>query len=358
MIFSSPSHFEFTYLCEHPKPDLFAMSCQTGDFEKLIEIIKKYKEGSISFTQAEINNGLNNVITGGHDTILLQLHFLWHIKILDLETQRHLVDLALRIGYPNTASLLQQLGCRLTPEQMQSLSHLKEALSSPYPLPAPPAINAKHFEAHGGEDNAALYLKEYRLLVAYILYQLRRKPLNFRLLIEDLGHRRRHMAGLGKLIGREFFGIATDRYMYTYFNPTYETYGQRVREKYPHLPKTIFCMLNGSSVPLTQIHDTFWQHPNGTHREEILDKIASLCEQALSDTGGDLLHTFSSLIWWFSHAPPFLRGTPTLIYALLDAFCLYHQIPLLCKTPDLNCEALLYDNEEEFALYIYQRELK
>lgn len=335
--------------------ELFALSCQTGDVQTLIKIIKKYKEGAISFTQAEISSALNSVITGGNDTVLLQLHFLWRIDSMDEQAQRQLVDLALRVGYSNTVHLLEQLGCRLTQEQAQSLNCLKEALLYPPSLLAPPPINAHHYETHGGADNAMLYQKEYRLLVAYTLYQLRTNSCDFVRLIEDLGHRRRHMAVLGQLTGIEFFGIPTNQYMYTFFSSTYGIYGQRIVEKYSDLPKKVLGKLNESTVALTHIHDTFWQHPKGDHREEILSKVATLCQKALEEQGKQLLYTFGSIIWWLSHAPPFLRGTPTIIYALLDAFCLYHQISLICKTPDLNCEALLYDNEEEFALYVVQR---
>lgn len=338
--------------------DPFVSSCQKGEIEKLIGVVKQHKEGVISLTDIQIARGLYNVITGGYDAILLQLRFLWKMETLSAQEQQQFIALALRIGYPNTVRLLQQLGCTLTPVQEESLRQLQEGMRTPYPLPAPPAINSGHHEAHGGEDNFLLYQREYRLLTGYILYQLQKQPPDFCQLIEDLGHRRRHMAALGKLIGMEFFGTPTNQHMYTYFSPVYEVYGQRAVEKYPHLPKTIFGTWNGSSIPLTQIHEMFWLHPKGKHRAKTLNIIASLCHKALFEKGVSLLHTFGSLIWWMSHAPPFLRGTPTLIYALLDAFCLYHQMPLLSKTPDLNCEALLYDNEEEFALYMVHREMK
>ena len=335
--------------------EAFKVVCEQGDLERLLCVVKKHKEGAIPLTSEQIEIGLQDALTGGHDAILLCLHYVWSIDTMNVEKQERLIDLALRIGYPNTVRVLNEMGCSLTALQTQTLNALKTALRAPPLLQPPPAINAEQFQAHGGEDNILLYQREYRTLVAYILHHLQNPLCDFRCLLEDLGARRRHMASLGKLPGLEFFGIATHQHMYTYFSPVYETYGQRVHETYPHLPKVIEGVLNGRVVQLTQIHDTFWQHPKGENREEILNHIALLCHKARAG-GADLLHTFGSIIWWLSHAPPFLRGTPTLIYALLDAFCLHHHLPLLCKVPDLNCEALLYDNEEEFALYVLNRE--
>lgn len=330
------------------------MVCYQGDLERLIWVIKKNKDGLLPLTLEQIDNGLQDVIRGGYDAVLLPLHYLWSIDTMDEEKQKSLIDLALRFGYPNTVRALHELGCPISVEQMQQANALRASFDRSNCIPAPPPINSVHFNAHGGENNVVFFQKEYQQLVAYTLHCLKQEPCDFRRLIEDLGHRRRRMACLGRLLGSEFYGVPTNQPMYTYFSPTYELYGTRVHEKYSVLPKTITGMLNGRTLELTQIHDNCWLHPNGKDREEILKHVASLCQRALEDNNP--LLTFGSIIWWLSHAPPFLRGTPTLIYALLDAVCLYHQIPLLTKLPDLNCEALLYDNEEEFALYIIDRE--
>ena len=89
--------------------------------------------------------------------------------------------------------------------------------------------------------------------------------------------------------------------------------------------------------------------------------MESLCRTVHSNTYPEdrtrqLAYDLGKIIWWLSHAPPFLRGTPTIISMLMDGFWIYHKREPLVKSPDLNCEALLYNNEEEFAVYMFNRD--
>jgi hypothetical protein len=245
----------------------------------------------------------------------------------------------------------------LSQEQCLALEELKKALHVELDVEPPSPLNPVHHEAHGGDANYAAYLKEYRLSVAYALYHMQKENCDFRTLIENLGHRRRHMAQQCNFKIVELYGAATDQNMITIYDPTYAYHGQKIHEKYPELPIIVKTELNGKQVFLTQINDDGWIHPDGEHRSEILDKVDCLCRKVHKDHYSQenmraLASDLSKIVWWLSHAPPFLRGTPTVISILLDAFCLYHQCAPFVKSIDLNCEALTYDNEEEFTQYM------
>ena len=150
------------------------------------------------------------------------------------------------------------------------------------------------------------------------------------------------------------------QHMLTYYTPTYVNYGQKIHEKYDCLPFFVTSKLNEKKLYLTQINEGGWLHPDGDHRADILQEIASLCRKVHTtsyppEKTPELAADLGKIIWWMSHAPPFLRGTPTVIFILIDAFWIYHGRTPLSKSPDLNCEALTYDDSEAFAQYMSHR---
>jgi|SRR5579862_2441806 len=334
--------------------------CQTGNIEGLLWVIQQQKKNHAHFDSVRIVRAVENLVTGGFDSLLLQFRNIYDCALFDEEQKDKWIDLALEIGYPNTVRTLQRLHFPLSLQQQCKLDTLSVVLSQNLPITPPEPINEQHDIAHGGSNNRAIYHKEYKIGLLYVLHHLRNKQCDFLTLIENLGHRRRHMAGLGRLTGIDLYGIPTNQHTYTYYDPVYALYGKRIHEKYPDLPKSVIVKLHRKEMRLTEMTNERWVHPNGEHREELLNKIAELCylvhSKSYENRTRELAYDLGRIIWWCSHAPPFLRGTPTIINMLIDALCIYHHREPLVKSPDINCEALLYDNEEEFALYMFYRD--
>ena len=331
--------------------------CLTGDIKKVAWVIQKQREIGVSLACLDVTKALENLVISGLDHTLLQMPYFLDFFSIDERGCSHLIDVALEVGYPRTVDILHGWGFPLSDAQQKKWRQLREVLNEePQAIPPVP-INAHHHQAHGGEENFAFYAKEYRVSVSYALYYMRKLPCDFRALLENLGHRRRRMAIQGKLKAAKFYGVATDQLMITYYDPIYNLYGQRMREKYPLLPFHVVGKLNAKEILLTQCNADSWMHPDGEHREEILNHVVELCKKVQQteypqEKADTLAYDLGKIVWWMSHAPPFLRGTPTVMAILMDAFWIYHNHTPSPKTVDFNCEALLYDKEEEFALYM------
>lgn len=340
--------------------EILEIGSQAGNLSYIYWVHQRHKETNIPISAQDILNAWERLVSGGFDRVLIYMPHFNNILSLDELQQRRFVDLALEIGFPSTVMTLQRLGFTLSSEQQQALEELKEALSRTVNISPPIPINTHQDDTHGGRGNIKLYREEYQKAVAFALYRMQHKPCDFHRLIENLGHRRRHMAVLGKLSGVEMYGVATSYPIVTYFNPTYEKYGEKIREKYPQLPLLVTTHLNGREIYLTQINEDSWVHPDGDYREEILNTVNALCQKVQTgfypeEKTSELAYDLGKIIWWLSHAPPFLRGTPTIIAILMDALWIYHQRTPLIKSPDLNCEALTFNEEEDFARYLSQR---
>ena len=247
------------------------ISCQTGSIEGLLWVIQQQKKLNASFDSSLIVNAIEKIVTGGFDSLLLQLRYLYDIYSFDEAHKEKWIDLALAAGFPTTVRTLQQLPISLSPKQQSELNNLIEVLNQNPAISPPAPINTQHDEAHGGKANYVIYEKEYRKSVSYVLYHLRKEHCDFRTLIENLGHRRRHMAGRGKVCGLEMYGVPTAEHTYTYFDSIYASYGKRIQKKYSQLPITVIVHLNGTDIHLTEMTDVHWVHPNGDFRVERLD---------------------------------------------------------------------------------------
>lgn len=333
---------------------MLARSCHSGNLRDLFWVVKQSKENGIAFSAGELINGLEKVVSGGFDVLLLQFHHLCDFSHISEEQKRRLIEMAIEIGYPKTARTLHTLGFLLTGEQEMAVEELERAFKEDLMIFPPRPMNRKHSEAHGGEVNEDLFEREYRTGVAYIVHRLHKPDCDFRRLLENLGHRRRHMAGLGKIVaGIEYYGVPTCKPMYTYYAPIFIACQKMILDRYPLLPHTVEVELNGRKISLTRITDAHWIHPDGTYREEIMEYLSGLCSAMRSknysgEKARALARDLGTLVWWMSHAPPFLRGTPTVISMLVDAFCIFHHANSLKNKSDLNCQALVYDKADEF----------
>ena len=323
--------------------EILEFGSQTGNLKYIRWVFHNQQETQVPIPPIDILKAWERIVLGGFDRALVRMPNFSHILYIDERIQEHLVDLALEVGYPDTVAILQNLGFSISVEQQLALDELKQALDREVDVIPPLPLNELHHNAHGGDANREIYHKEYRTAVAFALYRMQNKPCDFKNLIEQLGHRRRHMAVLGKLDGIKLYGIPTDCPTFTRYNPGYTLYGQRIREKYPDVPFIVSAFLNGRKIFLTQINEDSWFHPDGEHREEILVKINALCQKVHAayypeEKTCALAYDLGKIIWWLSHAPPFLRGTPTIIAILMDAFWICHQRKPF-KSIDLNCEA-------------------
>ena len=340
--------------------EILDKGCTTGDLKYIHWVIEKQRETGLVLPVTDITESIEKLVRGGFDEILSCMSHVWKLSSLSEKQKNHLIDTALEIGYPSTVLLLEKLGCALSTEQRQHYVQLHTILIQEPLAIVPAPINFTHHQAHGGDENQQIYHHEYRVAVAYALYHIRQSDCDFLKLIENLGHRRQRMAALGKLSGLEYYGAPTNQQMITYFRSPYDAYGQKIHDKFPLLPLSVIAKLNGREIYLTQINEDNWLHPDGEHREETLKEITSLCKKVQAtyyppQKSCELAYDLGKIIWWMSHAPPFLRGTPTVLFILIDAFCIYHERTPFAKIPDLNCEALTYDSIDSFAQYMCNR---
>jgi len=340
--------------------EILDKGCSTGDLKYIHWVTEKQRETGLVLCVTDIIESIEKLVRGGFDELLSCISFFWTFSSLSEKQKNHLIDTAIEIGYPHTVLILEKLGCALSREQQQRYIQLSTFLIEEPLAIVPAPINFIHHQAHGGDENQQIYHHEYRIAVTYALYHMRQSDCDFLKLIENLGHRRQRMAALGKLNGLEYYGAPTNQQMITYFNSPYEAYGQKIHDKYPFLPFSVIAKLNGREIYLTQINEDNWLHPDGEHRVETLQEIAFLCKKVHTtyyppEKSCELAYDLGKIIWWMSHAPPFLRGTPTILFILIDAFCIYHGRTPFTKIPDLNCEALTYDNTESFAQYMANR---
>lgn len=352
----------FIYFSEHHErirtlKEILAKGCATGNLKYIHWVVDKQRQTGLILPITDIIECIEQLVYAGFDEMLSCISLVWNFSSLPQAVKNRLIEIAIEVGYPNTVVTLEKIGCRLSEDQRERYTQLKKILVEEPLAAVPVPVNPIHHEAHGGDDNQQTYHHEYRIAVSYVLYHMNNPHCDFLKLIENLGHRRQRMAAMGKLSGIEYYGAPTDQQMITYFSPSYDAYGEKIHQKYSLFPFSVTTLLNGRKIYLTQINEDSWLHPDGEHRAEILQEINALCQKVHAahyppGKSPAFLYELGKIIWWMSHAPPFLRGTPTILFILLDALCIYHNHTPLAKIPDLNCEALTYDSMESFATYM------
>jgi hypothetical protein len=340
--------------------DILEIASLTGNLDHILWVIERQRETNVPLPSVDIAKAWKRLVQAGLDYTLSHMLSLSHLFYMTPGFKKHLLDLSLQAGHADTVETLQKFGFVLSQNQQCDLDELREFLSKDWNVLPPAPINDMHHESHGGRDNQPIYREEFQKAVAFVLFRMQKKPCDFKNLIENLGHRRRQMAIRGKLKPLDMYGIPALSATFTPFEPIYALYGQKIQEKYPLLPFNISAFLNGRKIYLTQVNEDCWVHPDGECREEILEKVAADCQKVHNgsyppEKTRELAYDLGKIIWWLSHSPPFLRGTPTVIAALIDAFWIYHRRFPRFKTHDLNCEALTYDQEEEFAQYMHEK---
>lgn len=349
--------------------EILVESCNKGNLKRLEWVMAKQQE---SRSPLSLFEPLEEAIKGGFFPVVEALVRVIDPSQLKEEKKYALVNLSLEMGYPDIALFLGKCqfplssGQKREIQELQALYAREERKGERSPVSAPASINQRHSEIHGGDLNREIYEREFQQAVAYALRYMRNPECHFRTLIENLGHRRRRMAVLGNLRPLDHFGLPqtiTMRRMTTSFNQSsYMAYGDRIRKLYgERFPIQVFTYIRGERIPLTEITRHAWFHPIARHREIVLDEVHRLCKEICSTeypegAEDSLAFRIGNIYWLLSHAAPFVRGTPTIVAMLSDALWLYHGRTPLSKMPDLNCEALVYDQAEAFAQYLASRE--
>lgn len=343
-------------------------ACHKGNLRAIDWVLKKLEEHKIPISKMELDVAVRNAISGGFDYIIEKLAQKFDLRVLEPEKKDDFIKKCLDSGFPNLISMLSRaMDVHLTEEQVKEMDGLIEKLQSTkeefekeLEHAFPTVINAAHDKMHGGQSNEDVYRREYINATIYALNYIRTnaKNCNFERLISNLADRRRRMAVLGNLSPLDRFGIRETNYSVTPYGKSYASYGERIREKYKgRLPHQINYKLNGISLSLTTISDSKWEHPYGFTSDQLMPEIARMCKELISTSTADGKHVITEtakILSLFSHAAPFSRGTPTIIYMLIDALMLYQGYQMIDKKPDLNCEALMCD-EAEFVQYLLEK---
>lgn len=328
-------------------------SCKHFQRDSFLWAIDKLNEAQMPYDKINRFNLLKIIATYGWDEILN--HPIWEeMRFLNDKQKKELSDLALEKGHPEVAEIL--LG-----KKTKKTEDLARALGQGDAV-APGAINALHAQLHGGQDNEAIYQREYARGVAYAYHMMGKDDCNFYELINHLANHRRRMAALGNLVNQDNFGKKSKFPTFTPFEPAYAEFGELVREKYgPNLARQAKANIGGKVLELTIIKPDGWQIPPD-HVEPVLRETVRYCNLLRSGIGQELgagayleKRLLGGLIWTLAQAP-FSRGTPTIMYMLVDALCQHLGRPSFTKMkPDLNCMALVYDNRDEFIDWFVQQ---
>lgn len=327
--------------------ELLEEYCLLRQINAISGILKNAREKGLSLSPLK---PLENAIRRGFEDVISELCIEMDLSQLSEVEKKSLVAISVEMGYPELLPLLQKLGFPVAREhqlKMEELIVVQNILSPCISFPEP--INTSHDLLHGGDDNRSIAAREYKLMVGYAFNYIRTGG-SFRTLLDNLIHRRIHMAVLCKLILIEEYGTPTNRAMTTWYHPIYNAYGERIKEKY-RLPVKVEVSIQGKKIPLTVLTTRAWFHPDGTHREEVLQEVAHICESNFRTICGEdeFAGPLSRVIFLLSHQPPSLRGTPIVMRTLVDAICLSQLRDPIDPRRDLNCEALTFvDIEKEF----------
>lgn len=254
--------------------------------------------------------------------------------------------------FPRVQNILNYIQGSLVQREKQ-LAHL-----------GPPVPNSKQrAQCNGGDSNVALYALEYRKGVAFFWNLLLWKQVTssqavaFEKVLEMLGPRRQRMVVLGDLDldCRDYFGKPADRMMYTNYEDLGDNdFEERIGLRYGNLlPRHVtYTTHAGENIALTTISDTTWIHAGYKYRVQGMKEIAFLTKCVLDkryEQPLELAVDLHRIYWLFAHLAPFLRGTPTASGMFVDALWLIKGYMPPEKTFDENCEALIFDNWQEFS---------
>lgn len=175
-------------------------------------------------------------------------------------------------------------------------------------------------------------------------------------MVESLGDRRRSMAVQANFSLLDSHGFPNVRLaMFTLYGPDswFAPYGKRIKTKYEgRLPLQIVYRCADAALNLTRFEKEKWLHTSGVENRNLgLNEIALLTRHILKtkyNTPLDMAKDMYHMYWLFSHLAPFERGTPTISGIFVDALWLAKGFYPPQKEFDENCEALVYDNPQEF----------
>lgn len=314
--------------------------CHKGHLKGIKWVLKKAEDNRCLLA---LQKPLELAIYGGFGDIVSEL-----CPLMTGEKEASVAALCVQMGYPALLPILKKYGFPVSAgqeQQMEELVSTQNGLASRISFPQAP--NAISHGAHGGDANKAVREQEYREMVGYVYHSLR-NGVSIRVLIENLLHRRRRMAVRCNLQELHHYGTPTDRPMGTRFDSSYKAFGDRIKEKYAEFPVKVTTRIKDQEIPLTTITAEQWEHPDGKHRDLILDEVARLCEPLRTKLQTDLATPLSPVIWLISLAPPCLRGTPIVLRALVDGICLFQQRDPIDPSYEINCDALVYADQREF----------
>lgn len=293
---------------------------------------------------------LECAIRGNFTDVLHALCSTFEISAVSEKERKKLVQIAVKMGYPDLLPALEFYEFQVTEEQIQRMKDLTsvyKALSPSIRLPKAPSAMAD--VDHGGHTNKSTAEEEYKWMVSFVFHSLR-LGVGVREILDLLQFRRRGMAGKCGLLDLHSFGfpIQPGTNTFTTFRGAYREYGEKIRAKYREFPIFVKTAINGVEVPLTEIHEDLWWHTDGTNRDIILDEVGKLCASLQKCIQEDIRRPIAEVIWLISHAPLSERGTPTILRALIDGLCLFqHRDPVDFRY-EVNCDALTYVDKEEF----------
>jgi hypothetical protein len=305
---------------------------------------------------------LEVAIRGGFEAVVTTLCDHFYLKTMvdfgavTLIEQQRLEKASIEMGYPHLLFVLNDYRlCANKHARFCDQFNTLSSLLAPLPIYPFSPVSALHHSLHGGSRNYTLFEQEYRHAVVYALHYILRQGnlCNFATLIDNLGHRRRRMACLGNLPALDQYGTPQPSHssQVTPYGHSYAQYGERIKKKYGRtLPRTGILQIDGKPLPLSTIQKNGWAHPSGKHREVILGEIDRLSKQIIQNRFDTpvLTSRLLAIHWILAQSAPFMRGTPVIQSMFTDALWLHQlRVPPL-KTQDLNCEALVYDNCDEF----------
>lgn len=342
--------------------DILIKSCEHFHRGTFHWAITKLEEAKIPFTKIDSWKLLWPIVIYGWVEILD--HPIWgDMSYLRVGQKKALIDLALDSGYPEVAITLQKkYHFPVTQKQQEEIDALLCALEKA-DAPAPTSINVLHSNSHGGNDNEAIYQREYARGVAYAVYNMSKKDCFIQALIEKLANHRRRMAALGNIFNQQNFGTKATCSTWSKFEGMYAEFGAIVQQRYQGRKVQAKLKIAGLPKPLelTEIHPDGWYIPPDTHDEVLLlsAEIAEIIHsEALNYSNPIPVEVlFGQLIWIMAHAH-YGRGNPTIMYMLVDALCRHigrDPIPHKLEGKDLNCMALCFDKQDDFVDWFVNR---
>jgi len=332
-------------------------ACRSGSLGCIRWVMKKQKEQE-KLPPLELTPALYAAVYSGFVMIVKELFTHFDASKLPQDVKERVVRNCVLIGYPELLSFFKQHGFPVSEEQeigMRNFVFIHQHLSMHAKFPVP--LNVAHKDVHGGDDNMTIAQREYEKNVALVYHWLF-CGYDFRLLIDVLLFRRHRMAVLGGLTMLHLYGTATDSQVITDYRKgsTYGSYGDRIRDRFAENFKKkekvqAIAVIQGETVPLTTLEEGQWEHPDGTHREKVLQEVTRICEENFRTFCADQSkfgEAIGRIVYLISHMPPCKRGTPIVLRSLIDGICLWQLRWPIESHRELNCITLTHITFEAF----------